>query len=267
MPGKFRTMAPRGRRPGAGAFSFRSLRSWVALVVALAAVIGLLVLATDLTRSGAGENDGAEAALPTTGPTREPTKGSVGDSPLVAFLGDSYTVGVGAGLGYVGPTAQAMGWTALNLGEGGTGYLNDGALTSADFGPYRTRIAQVVAAHPDIVIVQGSPNDVQQPGDLEAAAADVFDRLVTALPDARILVVGTTDPPSMDQAAAMDLSRSVHRAATDVGVTFIDPIDLEWLPRDDAELFVSDRLHPSAAGYEAYTAGLVAALREVLQTS
>lgn len=229
---------------------------WYALMAAALAAIAVIYV---IGPKGPPTSE-VGAAGPATTAEAEP-------AVVAAFLGDSYTQGVGEGAGYVTPTAEAMGWEAVNLGQASTGYLNPGTIDPANSGPYLDRAPDVVAAAPDIVIVQGSPNDVGVDGDLRAAAAQLFDALKASLPGAQIIVVGPTAPPSLDAAAVGVISQRIEDAAVTAGLPFIDPLDLGWLPPENAALFVADRLHPSAAGYEAYTTGLLAALRQLVPAS
>jgi hypothetical protein len=62
----------------------------------------------------------AERSRPSAGPEAPPMR--------AAFLGDSYTVGLGDDDegGYVRPVAERFGWEALVFGQAGTGYVDPG---------------------------------------------------------------------------------------------------------------------------------------------
>ena len=113
------------------------------------------------------------------GSGRAPTGSSAPEEVRAVFVGDSYTVGLGGdGTSYVEPTAAAMRWTAVNLGASGTGYLS-----AATAGPYRERLDGVLAADPDVVVVQGSTNDLSRPpAEVGAAAAQLYAELTAIVP-------------------------------------------------------------------------------------
>jgi lysophospholipase L1-like esterase len=146
------------------------------------------------------------------------------------------------------------------VGENGTGYLATGA--EPGMTPYAGRLAAVVAAHPDVVVVQGSTNDVGRPvGEVGRAAADLYAQLAGALPDADIVVLGPVAPPGVDPAGVREVRDELSSAARAADLAFVDPIAGNWLHPVDG-LF-ADPVHPDAAGYRELAADLVAALRDL----
>jgi lysophospholipase L1-like esterase len=177
------------------------------------------------------------------------------------FLGDSYTVGMGASAteaGYAERTAALMGWRAVVLGQGGTGYVNPSA--SSDQSVYSGRLGQVAAAEPDVVVVQGSTNDAGRPWEeIEAAATELYAGLRTVVPSARIVVLGPLSPPGLDPGAVNDVRNALARAAFATGVPFIDPIAAGWLLPADG--LYADPVHPDDDGYRELAEDLARALR------
>ncbi|CCH90113.1 conserved protein of unknown function; putative Esterase domain [Modestobacter italicus] len=177
----------------------------------------------------------------------------------MVFLGDSYTVGVG-GTGYVARTAAELGWVAYAQGESGTGYRNPS--TTPGQTVFGDRIAGVVAADPDVVVVQGSTNDVgERPRLVQAAATDLYAALHTALPAARLVVLGPLSPPDVDAGAVLALRDALAAAASAAGLPYIDPVAGGWLTPPDG-LF-ADGLHPNDAGYAQLSDDLAAALHRL----
>jgi lysophospholipase L1-like esterase len=177
----------------------------------------------------------------------------------VVFLGDSYTVGVG-GTGYVARTAAELGWVAYAQGESGTGYRNPS--TTPGQTVFGDRIAGVVAADPDVVVVQGSTNDVgQRPRLVQAAAADLYAALHASLPLARLVVLGPLSPPDVDAGAVLALRNALAAAASEAGLPYIDPVAGGWLSPPDG-LF-ADGIHPNDAGYAQLSDDLAAALHRL----
>ena len=187
-------------------------------------------------------------ADPPPAPPREPVE--------AVFLGDSYTVGTGDpdASGYVPDVAAAMGWVAIGQGQGGTGYVNPGPGSGAFAG----RVAAIVAEDPDVVVVQGSTNDVgSPPRAVEDAALGLYAALRTGLPRARIVAVGPVAAPVV-RAEVQPIRDAVARAAARSGVDFLDPVASRWLESPD---WYGDGLHPDDAGYRAFAGDLVAGLR------
>ncbi|MGY5885442.1 SGNH/GDSL hydrolase family protein [Modestobacter lacusdianchii] len=176
----------------------------------------------------------------------------------VVVLGDSYTVDSAEGAGYVPPVAEAMGWAPVLEAGDGTGYLAPGRTT--DPSPYGERLDAVVAAQPDLVLVQGSTNDVGwSSAELGEAATQLYAALAARLPAARVVVLGPLSPPGVDPggvAAVRDVLAQVVDAS---GLTFIDPVAEGWLVPSDG-LF-ADPVHPNEEGYRVMAAQLVTALR------
>ncbi len=226
----------------------------------------LLALLALTACGGAGR-----AAAPTTPATTAPgtasapaaTAARTADAapPVRAvFLGDSFTVGVGAtGPTYAQQVAERMGWVRIDAAQSGTGYVADGG--GGDRAPFGDRVDDVAAAGPDVVVVQGSVNDVgADPADVGAAAGDLYAELAAAVPDARVVVLGPPDAPGVPRDAVVAVRDALAAAAGDAGLTFADPIAGGWLTPPEESY--ADGLHPDDDGYAALADGLVAALRD-----
>jgi lysophospholipase L1-like esterase len=207
-----------------------------AAVVVLAAAAAVL-LSTG-TRGGAAPS-----------PTPPPATHLVAGQPLVAFLGDSWTVGVGATgrRGYVVRTAERLGWGYADFGVGGSGYSVPGPHHSL----FAQRIPQLVAMHPDLVVVQGSLNERHStPARLGAAAASTLARLRGALePGTPILVVGAAYNPGTADATIDWINAAVSDAADAAGLPFVNPAAAGWLDPHDRGLW-SDTIHPDDRGHQ-----------------
>jgi acyl-CoA thioesterase-1 len=178
---------------------------------------------------------------------------------VAVFLGDSYTAASEQGSGYALRTAVAMDWAAVLERFGGTGYVTAGQLPGG--APYADRLDEVVADDPDVVLVQGSTNDICSPvAAVGAAAEDLYAELQRRLPAARLVVLGPTAPPGVDRAAALAVRDAVEDAADGAGVPFVDPIAQGWLTPADG--LYADPIHPNQAGYGQLADDLVEALRD-----
>ncbi|GAB4099255.1 SGNH/GDSL hydrolase family protein [Sinomonas halotolerans] len=180
-----------------------------------------------------------------------------GDGPLVAFIGDSYTAGSGPvpreGT-WAARLARAEGWRSLNVAVGGTGYLKEyradrsrpcaGQLCST----YLTQAAEVVRAHPDVVIVAGGRNDgPATTPQLDASVDALYAQLRDGLPEAQIIalspILGADDSPR----ALAGLRTAVRNAVVREGGTYVD-LGAPLAGRPD--LILGDGVHPNAAGHE-----------------
>jgi lysophospholipase L1-like esterase len=200
---------------------------------------------------------------PSLGVDATSTSRAPASSVLIAFLGDDWTAGTGASRAanrFTTLVAHQLGVAERSFGVAGTGY----AKPSAAGGPYFARVAAVVAAHPDVVVVSGGRNDAS---DSPATAADdarqLFATLHTKLPDAVLIGVapfwGDSDlPPEMIQ-----LGHAVKAAVTAAGGTYLDLPD----PIHGHPSFMADAADPNDQGYAAIAAALAPALQPLLPTA
>ncbi|MDH3052006.1 SGNH/GDSL hydrolase family protein [Gordonia alkanivorans] len=165
-------------------------------------------------------------------------------SLTIAFLGDSYTAGTEripkADLYPAQTLTEELACATASLhGEGGTGYTNPGD----GRGVFATRVTDVVADKPHVVIVQGSIND-GDPAATRRAAGSLLTQLRSELPQATIVALGPIDTPRLGAGGVQPVSAAIESAARSVGVTFISPIG--WLSPQD---YLADRTHPTPQGH------------------
>jgi lysophospholipase L1-like esterase len=215
------------------------VRRWiwatVALVVLLSAGVSAYVVyrhhqqATSLTSvSTAACNAATAEARQMTGPFTFGSK-------RVDVLGDSYSVGTTLS----DPQHQAWDillasrehWNLTVRGIGRTGFVNGGYCGNQSF-PLRVR--QVVADHPQMVIVEGGLNDAGQSG-IGAAARAVLATIPATIP---VVVIGPTDAPGRSGGDKQNIDHDLAAAA---GTRYISP--LRWQLQ-----FGPDGIHMTAAG-------------------
>jgi lysophospholipase L1-like esterase len=188
----------------------------------------------------------------------------VAGQPLVAFLGDSWTAGVGATgrRGYVVRTAERLGWGYANFGVGGSGYSVPGPHDSL----FVQRVPQLVALHPDLVVVQGSLNERNStPRALRAAATSTLAGLREALdPGTPVLVVGASFNPGTPDRTIDWINDAVSDAAAAAGLPFVNPATAGWLDPHERGLW-SDTIHPDDRGHQLVADALVPLLRALGQ--
>ena len=199
---------------------------------------------------------GATSAAPTTSSAPslgvDASSATTGTSPVIAFLGDDWTAGVGASttaLRFTTLLCAQLNAVERNFGVDGTGY----AKTSSTGGTYASRVSAIVAADPQVVIVSGGRNDSS---DAAATASDaaqaLFAKLHRKLPDAVLIAIapfwGDSDlPPEM-----VALGTAVNKAVTDAGGSYIDITD----PIHGHPNFMADAADPNDKGYAAIAAAL-----------
>ena len=208
-------------------------------------VAGVVAEQSDISPPAADESSAPPSATEEPAP---PTR--------AVLLGDSCTAASVDGGGYVPPTAEGMGWTPVLQAVGGTGYL----APAPGSGPYGSRVDEVVAGDPDVVVVQGSTNDVGYPvADVATAARELYAALAGRLPDAEVVVVGPLDPPGVDPAGVDAIRAVLAEEAGAAGLPFVDPVAGDWL--GTGEGLYADPVHPNEAGYGEFATDLVGALQ------
>lgn len=199
--------------------------------------------------------------------------------PRCIVLGDSYTEPL---VCYARRLDSLMSWEVWNSGVGGTGYVNPGPSGRVKFGDRAH--SDVIANHPDIVIVAGGINDNSYlPEEVHNAALALYDQLLTNLPSAKIVVLGPWWPSGRPIQSVLDTRDAIKQAALARGLAFIDPIvatnisqvNAGWITgtgnaansRGDgnADEFISvDGTHPTDLGHQFLAFQLAMRLKNML---
>jgi lysophospholipase L1-like esterase len=239
--------------------SFRTRRAAAAgaAIVGFAALIATMVgLSAASTAPAATSGDDGTTAATTDAPPRA--------TPLVAFYGDSYTLGTGASdpaNRWSTIICAERGWTEFNPSVNGLGFVNNRASTPPDYRE-SDEIPQIVAQQPDIVVVTMGLNDnfsmPERADAIESAIRTDFETLRTELPDARIVVVEpfwyTDERPDSVQW----IIDRVKANATAIGADYI-PGASHWI-EGHPEWMAADGLHPNDDGYAEMARRMDAAL-------
>lgn len=227
-----------------------------------------IVAAVYVVRS---QGDSSTAATPdssvVTSASPSPSLGIDGSSsskpnggPVIAFLGDDWTRGTGASANskrFTTLLCEQLGARELNYGVDGTGYAKRGP----DGGQYARRVTQLVADHPDVVVVSGGRNDsTDNPATARDEVAELFATLRAKLPDAVLVAVapfwGDSDqPPEM-----VALGAAIEDGVTAAGGTYLDLED----PIHGHPGFMADLADPNDDGYAAIAAALAPELEPLL---
>jgi lysophospholipase L1-like esterase len=226
------------------------------------------VVAHNTAPSSAPSSAVAQQHAASQSPPRSPSLGIAGASAtrdrsravVVAFVGDDWTAGIGASTKskrFTTLLARRLHVRERNFGVDMTGY----AKSSGTSGSYDSRVADVVAAHPQVVVVSGGRNDRRDDPDTAAThAAQLFAALHRGLPHAVLVAVapfwGDSDlPPELEK-----LSAAVETAVTDAGGRYLDVPD----PIHGHPEFMADAGDPNDHGYAAIAAALAPRLARLL---
>jgi lysophospholipase L1-like esterase len=178
----------------------------------------------------------------------------------VAFLGDSFVAGYGGGGGsYVDQVGSILGATITADGVVGSGLVNYG-----DGLPYGPRLAALLYSNPDVLVIQGSVNDLQTPSQAVAdAATSLVDSAKLHRPKVAIALVGPIYLTSETLPALLEQRSALEEVAAEEKITYIDPAG--WITDATAPTLIGfDHIHPTAAGYTVIATQMAKQLRPVI---
>lgn len=180
----------------------------------------------------------------------------------VAFVGDSWGNSSATNVEpFTLPfmLGRLLGVEMAHCSINGTGYVAGTNFENA------ARMTGLTAYAPDYIFVQGSINDTASHASVQAAATSYYGAVATALPSAKLIVVGPQPVPSGYNSVANQLAnnaavKAAALAASNV-IAYIDPMEGEWLngttnitsaftrgARNGASLVTADNLHLVNAG-------------------
>ena len=246
------------------------LSSWLIALLALAvfAAAGYVVTKNDpvpdagqvLPVPGVSTSAAAGTAPVPEDPTDPGGTSSGSAGRVVAFLGDDWTAGVGAGTKtdrFTSRLADSLGVTEKNFGADGTGY----AKSSGADGAYDSRVAAVVAAQPDVVVVSGGRNDTSDyVPTLQNRIKALFAELRDKLPQATIVAVAPMWGDSDAPAELAPVAAAVQQYVTASGGTYLDVAD----PVHGHPDYMGSAADPNSRGYRAIATALLPKLRALL---
>ncbi|MCY1694132.1 SGNH/GDSL hydrolase family protein [Curtobacterium sp. SL109] len=218
----------------------------IALGCAIVAIVGLTAGAYK-ARVAYISHEGCESVRAyekSVGPVQVIGKGA----KRITVIGDSYSTGdmlSDRADAWVDDFASEQDATVSVLAQGGTGYTNAGFCGDSTFG---SRVRQVAATDPQLVIVEGGLNDTAATEDEERTAAE---RVLRSLRGHNVVVVGPVDVPVLEGEGAVDLALS--GAARAEGARYISA--LGW-----PIALGADKKHPTAAGHAEFAQRVAAAI-------
>ena len=191
---------------------------------------------------------------------------------VVAFLGDSYTAGIGdttRDQTYAALTAQRLGWQVIVAGQAGTGLLAPGH-DGNPFGKlYEMQLAWRPA--PDLAVISGGHNDWPYPPSLEeTTATQLVNRMRQRWPRTHLLMVGPMWGSGEPRTEALGIRDALKTAAKQENVPFIDPLAERWVTgsRESGtgnapRYILKDDTHPNAAGHRYFADRLTEDVRRL----
>ena len=209
----------------------------IVALVALAVVIGGAVVHAYL-----GPRAASEAG--------SPADTGIPGAPVVAFYGDSYTLGTGASdpsKRWSSIIAAERGWNEFNPSVNGLGFVNNRDRLSAG----DDLVDAVIASEPDILFVTMGLNDnFSMPARSDEVHADIvadFAKLRRALPETRIIVVEPFWYTDERPQSLTTISEWVAAEARAIGAESIEGAS-HWI-EGHPEWMADDGLHPNDEGY------------------
>lgn len=162
-----------------------------------------------------------------------------GAGPRIVILGDSYTTGdmlPDRSQAWPAQFAAKSGADVYVVGEGGTGFVNEGFCGT---GSFAERLDAALDLQPATLVVAGGLNDAGQ--DVSTPVNRLLDR--TREIDS-VYLLGPVDSEANDGEA--EVSRQMESASHEFAVTFVSA--LSW----DGLAYGADGLHLTARGHAAY---------------
>ncbi|NHA00524.1 hypothetical protein G5V59_12155 [Nocardioides sp. W3-2-3] len=176
-----------------------------------------------------------------------------GKGPEVLVVGDSYSVG--AGLPYADSWPTRLPGRVRVDGFSGSGF-SVGASACGDRS-YATRLPRSLRPGTRLVVVEGGLNDFDQPqADIEAG----FTRLLAALGDTPVLVVGPPEVPHRPAGTVRAVDATLSRLATEHHTPYLSMVGVDLTLLDDG-------VHPDAAGQRVFGDVVAARVRSLLAAS
>lgn len=229
----------------------------------LAAVLCAVVSATAALTACASESHGVDVSGGWGGQV-----GAARAEPEASLLvfGDSWTFGLAATTvtgGYAYRTGQILGWATTVDGENGSGYLRAGQYG----GYYGTRVAELDPdLEPDVVVVQGSINDREQPlSALPRAAKAVWSAVAATYPDAELVILGPAPSQLPVDERIAQIDDVLSDLALEQGLDYISPIDDAWITEQNYDAVIdttpTGHNHPSDDGHAYLAEKLVSELQ------
>ncbi|MGY1740205.1 MULTISPECIES: SGNH/GDSL hydrolase family protein [unclassified Blastococcus] len=233
--------------------------AWSVMIGSLVAIIVMLPFALNRSAPESDATDNAaatrESSPSSAGPTAsatptgsaEPT--GAGDATQVLVIGDADTAGAAGGEGWPAALEELLPDVEMTVAATGeAGYVTtDGDPTLPQL------VGDADLEDADVVVLFGSRFDASGIADqVDEAARFTLAALAERAPDAELVVIGPVWPDDAPPAGVRNNRDVLRLAATEAGVTFVDPIADGWLT--DAPDLVGPDGESLTAAADAYLA-------------
>jgi lysophospholipase L1-like esterase len=226
------------------------------VIVVLAVTVGgmayLKLPATEGLRSDAAPRD----VVPSTSKMFD-------HQPTLLVVGDSYANS------YPDLIADKLGWgLALDV-QDGTGFVHGTDNPSPAHAPFVDRLERDAATyHADYVLIDGGRNDLSEPPDQVAAAADEYIKDVRSRwPNAKIIIVLPSYAARDESASYPTVAQGLRRTADTVGAFVIDPVAQHWYTDVEAKFLLGqDGTHLNFNGDTYYADKIIANLTQMFDS-
>jgi lysophospholipase L1-like esterase len=228
-------------------------------LVVVAVVVAALWIAAE-PRSATSEPSATPSPTGATATPSPTATHTFSGTAKIAFLGDSFVAGYGGGGGsYVDRVGTILDATITADGVVGSGIVNFGQGL-----PYGQRVDALLASNPDILVIQGSVNDLQTSSSAVAAAAQsLVERAKAHRPRVKVVLVGPIYLASEVLPALLEQRASLAAVARNAKITYVDPNG--WITDVTAPTLIGpDRIHPTAAGYSVIATKMAEQLEPVV---
>ena len=166
----------------------------------------------------------------------------------VAFVGDSFSVGIGSmhpGKRWTTLVSEHFGWAENNVAVSGRGYCAG----HEDGTDYHGQLTKLGASAPSAVVISGGWNDVAQGytlPEMTDAARTLLRDAIHQLPHTHIVVISPLAPASGPPEQLVQFGSQLRQLTAEVGVTYLD-LNMPLTGHDD--WISADALHPNNRGY------------------
>jgi acyl-CoA thioesterase-1 len=184
------------------------------------------------------------------------------DAPLVIFLGDSISAGLG-----VDPEDAFPAVVQRELAARGLAFrlVNAGVSGDTSAGGVR-RLEWLLEQRPAVLVVELGGNDGlrgQPPAETEQRLREIVERAQAA--GARVLLLGVELPPSLGAEHARAFGEIYPRLAEELGVAFAPSFMKPAVEGEDG--MQGDGIHPTPEGHARIAAALAPAFVELLESA
>lgn len=164
-------------------------------------------------------------------------------NPKALFVGTSITQGIyrysnqcNCLVGYPMVVCNLLGFECINNGTGGTGYLTKGATTTY----YDRLVTAIENEHPDIIFIEGGPNDVDRydNNDIVAEAVRCHAYIKEHAPDTKVIIIGLYHHTGYEYLPVkhIDLNKKLRQEALKFGLPYIDLLTGDTIAGDGTVL-------------------------------